>query len=106
MPTRFSASGRSLQAVDLATAAASGSVLALRIFFEIVSASSVRLMRDRSDGSDFDIFLEPSRSDMTRGAGPLDQRLGQREEAVDRLLADLHLDADAELGDARPRSRC
>ena len=27
-------------------------------------------MRDRSDGSDFDIFFEPSRSDMTRGAGP------------------------------------
>ncbi len=27
-------------------------------------------MRDRSDGSDFDIFLVPSRSDMTRGAGP------------------------------------
>ena len=31
----------------------------------------------------------------------LDQRLGEREEAVDGLLADLHLDADPEIGDAR-----
>ena len=48
----------------------SGSVLARRIFSAIVSASSVRLMRDWSDGSDFDIFLVPSRSDITRVAGP------------------------------------
>ena len=27
-------------------------------------------MRDRSEASDFDIFFVPSRSDMTRGAGP------------------------------------
>ena len=37
----------------------------------MVSASSVRLMRDMSDGSDFDIFLVPSRRLMTRVAGPM-----------------------------------
>ena len=46
----------------------SGSVLARRIFRAIVSRSSVRLMRDWSEASDFDIFLVPSRSDMTRAA--------------------------------------
>ena len=48
----------------------SGSVLAFWIFLAMVSASSVMLMRERSEGSDFDIFLVPSRSDMTRVAGP------------------------------------
>ena len=37
----------------------------------MVSASSVRLMRDRSEGSDFDIFFVPSRRLMTRVAGPV-----------------------------------
>ena len=46
----------------------SGSVFARRIFSAMASASSVRLMRDWSDGSDFDIFLVPSRKDMTRAA--------------------------------------
>ncbi len=36
----------------------------------MASASSVRLIRLRSDGSDFDIFLEPSRNDITRVASP------------------------------------
>ena len=58
---------------------ASGSVFAFRIFLAIVSASSVRLMRDRSEGSDLDIFLVPSRSDMIRVAGPGDHRFGDRE---------------------------
>ena len=44
--------------------------LARRILSAIVSASSVRLIRDCSDGSDLDIFLVPSRSDMTRVASP------------------------------------
>ena len=100
MPTRFSASGRpSRPATSLGSAA--GSVLAFLIFFEIVSASSVRLMRERSDGSDFDIFLEPSRRLMMRAAGPPMTGSVMREEAIDGLLADLHLDADAELGDVR-----
>ena len=46
-------------------------------------------MRDRSDGSDFDIFFVPSRRLMTRVAGPGDDRLGQRKEVavgVARLL--------------------
>jgi hypothetical protein len=37
----------------------------------MVSASSVRLILELSDASDFDIFLVPSRSDMTRVAGPV-----------------------------------
>ena len=37
----------------------------------MVSASSVRLMRELSDGSDFDIFLVPSRRLITRVAGPV-----------------------------------
>ena len=49
----------------------SGSVLAFRIFLAMVSASSVRLMRDMSDSSDFDIFFVPSRKHMTRVAGPV-----------------------------------
>jgi len=40
----------------------------------MVSASSVRLIRELSDASDFDIFLVPSRNDITRVAGPRDQR--------------------------------
>ena len=69
MPTRFLASGRpSSPAISLGRA--SGSVLAFLIFLEIVSASSVRLMRERSEGSDFDIFFDPSRRLMMRAAGP------------------------------------
>ena len=48
----------------------SGSVLALRIFLAMASASSVRLMRDMSEGSDLHILLVPSRRLMTRVAGP------------------------------------
>ena len=59
-----------LQFIYRFQASGAGSVLALRIFFAIVSASSVRTIRERSDGSDFDIFFEPSRRDMTRVAGP------------------------------------
>ena len=58
----------------------SGSVLARRIFSAIVSASSVRLIRLWSDGSDFDIFLVPSRRLITRAARAQDQRLDAREE--------------------------
>ena len=36
----------------------------------MVSASSVRLIRLASEGSDFDIFFDPSRKDMTRVAAP------------------------------------
>ena len=46
------------------------SVLDLRILAAMVSASSVRLMRDWSEGSDLDILAAPSRRDMTRVAGP------------------------------------
>ena len=70
MPVRFSASGRPFSpAASLGSG--SVSVLALRIFRAIVSASSVRLRRDRSEGSDFDIFLVPSRRLITRVAGPV-----------------------------------
>ena len=100
MPTRFSASGRSFRP-STSHGSASGSVLALRIFLAMVSASSVRLMRDRSDGSDFDIFLDAVAQRHDARRRPVDQRLGEREEAVDGLLADLHLDADPEIGDAR-----
>ena len=37
----------------------------------MVSASSVRLIRELSDESDFDIFLVPSRKLITRVAGPV-----------------------------------
>ncbi len=37
----------------------------------MVSASSVRLMRELSEASDFDIFLVPSRRLMTRVAAPV-----------------------------------
>ncbi|KAG1715301.1 hypothetical protein GQR58_000266 [Nymphon striatum] len=55
---------------QMAAGRASGSVLALRILVAIVSASSVMLMRLASDGSDFDIFFDPSRNDITRVAAP------------------------------------
>src|SRR5205809_8093693 len=70
MPTRLSASGR-FSSPFSSDGSGSGSVFALRIFCAIVSASSVRLMRELSEASDFDIFLVPSRSDMTRVAGPV-----------------------------------
>ena len=70
MPTRFSASGRPFSPATSA-GSGSGSVLALRIFLATVSASSVKLSRDRSEGSDFDIFLVPSRRLITRVAGPV-----------------------------------
>ena len=63
------ASGRSASA-EKASGSGSGSVRALRIFEAMASASSVRLIRLMSEGSDFDIFLVPSRSDMTRVAAP------------------------------------
>ena len=69
------------------SAAARGSVLALRIFWAMVSASSVRLMRDWSDGSDFDIFLVPSRSDITRVAGPWISGSGSGKNAVAEAVA-------------------
>ncbi|MNY20504.1 hypothetical protein D3C86_1539850 [compost metagenome] len=69
MPTRFSASARPFRP-STSLGSASGSVFAFLIFFEIASTSSMRLMRDRSEGSDFDIFLVPSFNDITRGAGP------------------------------------
>ena len=67
MPTRLRASGRPSKPLTC-SGSGSGSVFARRIFSAIVSASSVRLMRDWSEASDFDIFFEPSRSDMTRAA--------------------------------------
>ena len=69
MPTRLRASGR-LSSPRGSSGSGSGSVLARRIFSAIVSASSVRLMRLWSEGSDLLIFLEPSRSDITRAAAP------------------------------------
>ena len=70
MPTRLSASGRVSRPFS-SDGNGSGSVFALRIFCAMVSASSVRLMRELSDGSDFDIFLVPSRKLITRVAGPV-----------------------------------
>ena len=69
METRFSASGRP-ESPAASEGSGSGSVLALRIFVAIVSASSVMLIRERSEGSDFDIFFMPSRRLMIRVAGP------------------------------------
>src|SRR6201995_4492793 len=66
----FSASGRSFIS-SLLAGIGLGSVFALRIFCAIVSALSVRLMRLLSLSSDFDIFLVPSRNDITRVAGPV-----------------------------------
>lgn len=40
------------------------------IFLAMSSAVSSRLMREASDGSDFDIFFAPSLSDMMRAPGP------------------------------------
>src|SRR4051794_18844775 len=70
MPTRLSASGRASRPFS-SVGSGSGSVLALRTFCAMVSASSVKLMRELSDASDFDIFLVPSRKLMTRVAGPV-----------------------------------
>ena len=70
MPTRLSASGR-LASPASSVGSGSGSVFAFWIFLAMVSASSVMLMRERSDGSDFDIFLVPSRKHITRVAGPM-----------------------------------
>src|SRR5258705_443641 len=70
MPTRLSASGRASRPFS-SDGNGSGSVLALRTFCAIVSASSVRLIRELSDASDFDIFLVPSRKLITRVAGPV-----------------------------------
>ena len=69
MLTRLRASGLPSSPSRL-SGSGSGSVFALRILSATVSASSVRLIRDMSDGSDFDIFLVPSRSDITRVAAP------------------------------------
>src|SRR3546814_2176858 len=67
MPTRLRASARP-SSPAASDGSASGSVRALRTFCIIVSASSVRLTRLMSDGSDFDIFADPSRRLMIRAA--------------------------------------
>ena len=69
MLTRLRASGRSFSSASV-SGSGSGSVRALRIFDAIASASSVRLIRLASEGSDFDIFLVPSRRLITRVAVP------------------------------------
>lgn len=69
MLTRLRASGRSLSPSRL-SGSGSGSVLARLIFCAMASASSVRLMRLASEGSDFDIFFVPSRKLITRVAAP------------------------------------
>ena len=69
MLTRFRASGRSFSP-SIEPGSGSASVRALRIFWAMVSASSDRLIRLASEGSDFDIFFVPSRSDITRVAAP------------------------------------
>ena len=69
MLTRLRASARP-SSPSASDGRASGSVRALRSFCAMVSASSVRLIRLWSEGSDFDIFLVPSRRDMTRVAVP------------------------------------
>ena len=53
----------------------------------MASASSVRLIRELSEASDFDIFFAPSRSDMIRVASPV-IGLGQREERSEAVGAD------------------
>src|SRR3546814_3511143 len=67
MPTRLRASARP-SSPAASPGNGSGSVFDFRIFCEIISASSVRLMRLMSDGSDLDIFAVPSRNDITRAA--------------------------------------
>ncbi|MNY64361.1 hypothetical protein D3C86_2014570 [compost metagenome] len=69
MPTRLSASGRSLSP-STSWGSSAGSVVAFLIFLAMASASSSREMRDWSDGSDLLIFLVPSRRLMMRVAGP------------------------------------
>lgn len=69
MLTRLRASGRSASP-SMLSGRGSGSVLALRNLAAMASASSVRLMRLVSEGSDFYIFFVPSRSDITRVAAP------------------------------------
>ena len=69
MATRFSASARPARpAASLGSASASE--VARLIFLAIVSASSTRLMRLWSEGSDLLIFFVPSRRLITRAAGP------------------------------------
>ena len=69
MLTKLRASGRFSNPLG-SLGRASGSVLAFLIFEAIVSALSVILIRLLSDGSDFDIFFDPSLSDITRVAAP------------------------------------
>ncbi len=77
MPSRLEASGRASRALSGISPSASstsgpgsrsGSVVALRILRAMTSASSFILIRLMSEASDLLIFLDPSRSDMTRVA--------------------------------------
>ena len=81
MPTRLSASGRA-SSPPPRVGSGSGSVFALRIFCAMVSASSVRLMREWSDGIRLRHLLGAVAQRHHARRRPLDQRLGQREERV------------------------
>ena len=87
MPTRLSASGRADSPAS-SLGNGSGSVFALQTFWAINSASSVRLIREKSDGSDLDIFLVPSRSDITRVAGPVITGSVNGRRLAEAMLAD------------------
>ncbi len=69
MPSKFAASGRPSSPAGV-SGSGCGSVVAFWILRRIVSASSVMFIREYSEGSDLLIFAVPSRSDMTRVAGP------------------------------------
>ena len=69
MPTRFAASALPSRPLG-SDGSMSLSLVARLIFFAMSSAVSSRLMREASDGSDFDIFFVPSLSDMMRAPGP------------------------------------
>ena len=74
-----------------------GSVRALRIFWAMVSASSVMLIRLMSEGSDFDIFFVPSRRLITSGGHALDDRFGEREELHAEIVVELRRDVARQL---------
>src|SRR6267378_2215925 len=107
MPTRLSASGRGSRPFS-SLGSGSGSVFALRIFCAMVSASSVRLMRELSDESDFDIFLVPSRKLITRVAGIIVEFLRDVARQLEMLLlvlADRHMGGAIEQNIGRHQHR-
>ena len=96
MLTRLRASGRPASPASV-SGSGSGSVRALRILSAMASASSVRLIRLMSEGSDFDIFFVPSRKRHHPRRRALDHRLGQREEVDAVVVVELGRDVAGEL---------